>query len=96
MITLHIEHAISDLPTWKAAFDHDPARREQSGVRSHRIAQPVDDPNYIMIDLDFDSASQAEAFLAGLHEVWGSRQAAPALVGRPQTRIIETVESKEY
>jgi hypothetical protein len=49
-----------------------------------------------MIDLDFDSASQAEAFLAGLHEVWGSRQAAPALIGRPQTRIIETVESKEY
>ncbi len=29
-------------------------------------------------------------------EVWSSREAAPALGGDPQTRIVEMVEAKEY
>ena len=50
-----------------------------------------------MIDLEFDSASEAEDFLAFLQRnVWASREAAPALMGDPQTRIVETVDSKEY
>jgi hypothetical protein len=42
MITLHIEHAISDLPTWKAAFDQDPARR------SSRVCGVTGSPNLSM------------------------------------------------
>jgi plasmid stabilization system protein ParE len=49
-----------------------------------------------MIELDFDSVSQAEAFVAALRTVWQSPQAAPALGGSPQTRIVETVESNDY
>jgi hypothetical protein len=96
MLTLHIEHPIRDYNTWKAAFERDPAGRQQGGVRRYRILRPLDDPNYIMIDLDFDTPSQAAAFLAALRTVWQSPQAAPALGGSPQTRIVETVESKEY
>ena len=96
MPTLHIEHKIRDFDSWKAAFDRDPAGRQQSGVRRYRVLRPVDDPNYIMIDLDFDSSSEAEAFLATMRDVWRSPQAAPALLGSPQARIIEAVDSKEY
>jgi hypothetical protein len=97
MTTLHIEHAIRDFDSWKAAFDRDPIRRERSGVRSHRIFRPVDDPNYVMLDLDFDSLAQAESCLAALRrDVWRSAEAAPALIGTPQTRIVEVTESKEY
>ena len=96
MHVLRIEHHIRDFDTWKAAFDRDPARRQQSGVRRYRICRPVDDPSYVMIDLDFDSASEAEAFLAAMREVWRSPQAAPALSGSPQARVVEAVESKEY
>ncbi len=97
MHILRIEHQIRDFDSWKAAFDSDPVGRGQSGVRRHRVLRPVDDPNYVMIDLDFDSSSEAEAFLAALRrDVWASRQAAPALVGSPQVRIVEAVESKEY
>jgi len=60
------------------------------------IEHPIDDPNYIMIDLDFHSTREAEAFLAALRTVWQSPQAAPALGGNLQTRIVETVESMEY
>ena len=97
MHILRIEHRIRDFDSWKAAFDSDPIGRQQSGVRRHRVLRPIDDPNYVMIDLDFDSSSEAEAFLAALRrDVWRSRRAAPALVGSPQVRIVEAVESKEY
>jgi hypothetical protein len=97
MPTLQIEHPIRDFETWKTAFDRADGRRQQSGVRRYRVLQPTDDPNYVMIDLKFDSAREAEAFLGWLQrDVWPSREAAPGLVGDPQTRIVETVESKEY
>ena len=54
MTILRIEHAVSDYGTWKAAFDSDPAGRAQSGVRRYRIMRPVDDPHYVMIDLEFE------------------------------------------
>jgi hypothetical protein len=96
MTILHIEHPIRDFDTWKAAFDRDPAGRERSGVRRYRVLRPIDDPNYVIIDLDFDSASKAEAFLAVMREIWRSPAAAPALAGSPQARIVEVVENKEY
>jgi hypothetical protein len=92
MPTLHIEHAISDLPTWKAAFDRFAAAREQSGVRGHRIQQPIDDPHQVVIDLDFDTTDQAQRYLHFLQTtVWASPQNAPALDGAPHTTILQTV-----
>ena len=96
MTILHIEHPIRNFDTWKKAFESDPVGRERSGVRRYQILRPIDDPNYVMIDLDFDSSRAAEAFLAAMREVWRSPLAAPALIGSPQTRIVEVVESKEY
>jgi hypothetical protein len=40
MSTLHIEHPISDLTTWKAAFDRFAPVRQQSGVRSIAFSDP--------------------------------------------------------
>jgi hypothetical protein len=96
MVILHIEHAIRDFASWKKAFESDPAGRPRSGVRCYQILQPVDDPNYVMIDLYFESRTSAENFLAAMRQVWQSATAAPVLVGGPQTRIVEVVESKEY
>ena len=94
---LQIEHPISDFDTWKGAFDGFADFRQQSGVRRYRVLRSTDDPNYVIIELEFDSSSEAEAFLAALRrKVWSSREAAPALVGEPQTRIVEAVEVKEY
>jgi hypothetical protein len=96
MATLRIEHPISDFATWKGAFDRVAAIRERAGVRRYRIFRPADDPAYVMLDLDFDDTGAAEAFLAVLRrDVWGSSEASPALVGSPQARVIETVESRE-
>jgi hypothetical protein len=97
MHVLQIEHSIRDFDTWKAAFDRFSDKRRQSGVRLYQVLPPTDDPNYVIIELEFDSPSEAEAFLGWLRrDAWSSREAAPALMGSPQTRIVEAVEVKEY
>jgi hypothetical protein len=90
MFTLSIEHAISDFPTWKQAFDRFEQAREKAGVRSHRVRHPVDDPHYVVIELDFDVQEKADTFRQFLHNVvWANRDSSPALVGIPETRILE-------
>lgn len=87
---MHIEHAITDFGTWKAAFDRFEPMRQQSGVTGHRVHQPADDPGYVIIQLDFAAAEQAEAFLSFLQgTVWASPNNAPALVGNPRARVLE-------
>ena len=93
MPTLHIEHSIVDFEVWRAAFGRFAEIRAQSGVRHHRVLRPVDDPKYVVIDLDFDTVAEATRFLEFLHErVWSSPQNAPALVGAVQTRILESAD----
>jgi hypothetical protein len=96
MPVLRLEHSIRDFDLWKSAFDRDPIGRERSGVRGHRVFRPIDDPNYIAVDLEFDTVAEAESFQVSLAELWRSREAAPALIGTPQVRIVEAVESKRY
>ena len=94
MSTLHIEHAISDYGTWKTAFDLFEVARAEAGVRRHTIRQPVDDPTYVLIDLEFDLTEEAARFLGFLRaRVWSTPDNSPALVGSPLARVLETVES---
>lgn len=92
MHVLRIEHPVPNYDTWKAAFDSDPIGRERSGVRRYRILRAYDDPNYVMIDLEFDSASEAEAVHAALRELWSRVD----VMHSPQARIAEAVEVREY
>ena len=63
MSVLHIEHRISDFEIWKGAFDAFATRRRMAGVSHERVCRPVEDPHYVVIDLDFTAAEQAYAFL---------------------------------
>src|SRR5512139_2302778 len=94
MYVLRIEHPVPDFDGWKKAFDSDPVGREKSGVRRYRVLRPIDDPNYVMIDLDFDTPAQAEALLAAMRVVWGRVQGK--IMTNPRARIVEAVEVKEY
>jgi hypothetical protein len=94
MYMLRIEHPVPNYEGWKQAFDSDPVGRQKSGVRRYRILQPVDDPNCVMIDLEFDTVSQAVALLAAMRVVWGRVEGT--IMSNPQSRIVETVEMKEY
>jgi hypothetical protein len=96
MTTLRIEHAIHDYDLWKTAFDSFADARANAGVRSFAIRQPAGDPKYLMLDLEFDGATRAEAFAAFLEQhVWSSPDSAPALAGVPRTRILDLVGAGE-
>ena len=93
MTTLRIEHAISDFTTWRQAFDRFGDARAQAGVRHQRIHQPVEDPKYVLIDLDFDNRAAAEKFLDFLRtRVWAIPENAPALEGAPVTRLLDVAD----
>ena len=88
--TLHIRHAISDFDVWTAAFDAFAEARRRAGVLEHRVRRPIDDPRYVVIDLTFAAAGEAEAFRAFLQaNVWSTPANSPALLGSPETMILE-------
>lgn len=90
MPTLHIEHAITDFGEWGAAFAGFDEARSRAGVRDARVHQPVDDPRFVVVDLDFDSREEATAFLHFLETViWQNPASSPALVGAPRAIILE-------
>jgi hypothetical protein len=92
MHVLRIEHPVPDFDAWRRAFESDPVGRERGGVRRSRVLRPLDEPNYVLIEREFDGAAEAEAFLASLRELWGRVD----VVRDPQARIVEVVDSKEY
>jgi hypothetical protein len=95
MPILQIEHSVRDFDTWKRAFDSDPLGREKNGVRRYRIVRPADDPQYVAVDLEFDTADEAEAFRSSIRELW-SRRGAELGLEDARARIVETAETHEY
>ena len=93
MYILRVEHAVPDYEGWKRAFDGDPVGREKAGVRRYQVLRAVDDPRYVMIDLEFDTKEQAEALLAGLRKVWSRVEGQ--VMRDPTARIAEVEEAKE-
>ena len=93
MTTLHIEHPVTDFPTWRAAFERFGPARADAGVRRFRIQRPLDDDHRVLVELDFDEAAAAAAFLGFLREVvWAVPENSPALAGTPETRILRRAD----
>ncbi len=91
MYILQIEHPVPNYEGWKKAFDSDPINRKQSGVRSYKILRKIDDPNYIIVDLEFDNLSDAKACHEKLRSLWNRVQGT--VMNNPQSRIIEVTDS---
>ena len=92
MFILRIEHPVQNYDAWKKAFESDPIGRKKSGVRRYRIMRSVDDPNYVLIDLEFENASAANAAHASLLQLWNNVD----VMRNPQARSVEVVEEGEY
>ena len=93
MPIVRIEHAVPNFEKWKQVFDSDPANRKGSGVRRYQISRLQSDPNYVLIDLEFDHLKDAEAFLQTMQRIWGGP--GKAVMQNPSGRIVEVVEAGE-
>jgi len=91
MFTLHIEHSVTDYDAWKRLFDADPVDRRGSGVNSYRVMRPVDDPESVLVELDFDSREAGEHMSRALDEMW--KGPAAAITINPHARLTETVDT---
>jgi hypothetical protein len=93
MPILRIEHAVPSFAGWKQAFDSDPADRKGSGVRRYQVFRSVEDPNYVMIDLEFDTLERAEGLLTKMRRIWSGD--GQRVMRNPQARIVDAVETIE-
>jgi hypothetical protein len=93
MTTLRIEHTVPNYDGWKRAFDSDPADRKGSGVRRYQVLRSVEDPSYVMIDLEFDDAAHAQGLLDSMTRIWSGP--GRDVMQNPKARIVETVETIE-
>lgn len=97
MFVLRMEHSVPSYEMWKSnGFDNDPVDRKGSGVVRHRIYRPIDDPNYVFIDLEFNTADEANAMLAKLEVMWGNVKERFGWTEQPKTRIIEVADQQDY
>jgi hypothetical protein len=88
---LRIEHPVGDFDRWREAFESDPVGRERGGVRRYRIMRAADDPNYVLIDIEFDATDAARQFLTPLRRLW---ERVDVMID-PKARIVELVEERE-
>lgn len=93
MIVLQIEHRVPNFDGWKKAFESDPINRKRSGVLNYSIFRPINDPNYVMLDLQFETLKEAEDTLASLRNLWSKVEGQ--IMMNPQTRILNLVETKQ-
>jgi hypothetical protein len=94
MFILQMEHPVPDYNGWKKAFDSDPLKRQQSGVKSYRIYRELDNLKQVIIQLDFDSLGEAEEMHKALKQLWSKVQGTVMM--NPQSRILEMTESNQY
>ena len=87
MTTLHITAPVSDIEAFKAGYAEKADARQKGGVRGEQLRRSVNGDSVVVIDLDFGSVGEAEAFLTFLRtDVWKNN---PVLTGTPQATILE-------
>jgi hypothetical protein len=87
---LRIEHRVASFDRWREAFEADPVGRQAGGVRRYRIMRASGDPNYVLIDLEFDAVAPAQEFAARLRQLWEG----VAVIRDPTARMVELVEER--
>ena len=61
---LMISHRVRDYDEWKLGFDEHRPVREQHGATGHALYRPADDPNTVVIFIDFPTEQRVREFLA--------------------------------
>ena len=92
MLILQIEHEVLNFDAWKKAFEADPVNRKKLGVLGYKVFQNAEDPNYVLVHLEFDNLKEAEDTLTALRKLW--EKVDGKIMISPQTRILKLVESK--
>jgi heme-degrading monooxygenase HmoA len=88
---LLVRHKVEDYERWKPVFDHDHgATRARRGSKGGRILRNADDPNELVILLEWDNLENAQRF-ANADDLKDAMQRA-GVVDQPDVYFLEEVE----
>ncbi len=59
-----IRHKVQDYAAWKSAFDEHGAARQAAGSKGGHLMRNADDPNELIIVLEWDDLGKARQFTA--------------------------------
>jgi hypothetical protein len=93
MLILQIEHEVQNFDRWKKAFESDPVNRKKAGVIRYNIFQRIDNPDFVVIDLEFDDLKKAQDTMTALRGLW--ERVEGKIMINPQIRILNLVESRD-
>jgi len=71
MASVLVRHKVNNYDTWRPIFEADGERRRAGGCTGTHLFRNLDNPNEVIINLQWDSVENARKFVAnpGLEEV---------------------------
>lgn len=94
MPILVVQHRVRDYASWKPVFDEQEDVRRQHGATRHWVYRAPDDPNDIVVAVEFPGVEAAQAFLADQSLPEALQRAG--VEGQPHVHLREEVEQKGY
>jgi quinol monooxygenase YgiN len=91
MIHVLVRHKVSDYNRWKEAFDSHLNSRKRAGETGFHLFHNADDPQEVILLLDWTSADEARRFMKS-DELRDAMQKA-GVVGAPDVQYLEDVRS---
>jgi heme-degrading monooxygenase HmoA len=89
-----IEHLVGDYETFKQVYLDDAERRLRGGSKGGKVFRVADDPNDIIIVLEWDSAERAHEFAKSL-ELDQAMEWSTSNVATPRVIVLEDAMDSE-
>lgn len=94
MAILVVHHRVRDYDSWKPVFDDHQSVRASHGAIRHWVYQAPDDPNDVVVAVEFPSPEAAKGFMADPSLRPAMERAG--VQGEPTAHMRVEVESKDY
>ena len=85
---------VEDYARWKPEFDGMEGLRKANGARDARVFRSADDPNEVVVLLEWDNMENARRY-TGLDELREAMQRS-GMTGPPDIRFLDQVEHVTY
>jgi uncharacterized protein (DUF1330 family) len=94
MTVVSVRHTVADYASWKAVYDGNGASRKEHGATHDQVLQSVDNPNELLVLIEFGSLAEAQSFTSdpALKEA----MAAAGVVGAPDISFRERTAEATY
>jgi hypothetical protein len=86
-----VKQTVKDYPKWKLLFDKHGSTRKKSGSKGGRLFRNSQNPNEIVVIMEWDAIDNAERFLesADLRETMEKA----GVIGKPEVYFLEQIET---